>query len=315
MRFRSSSVLGVAAAAVALVPVAAGVSGAAEIEGGGGGVRGGQVCAAVRTVGSAAVAGSPCVAGGLRAAAPREADPAARGDSAVRRDSSVRRDSTVRRDSAARPDAARPDAMNRPTCSSDDSADFPIDTRIHRGPGTYRPGEGYRDWTVDLTNTTDESCGNIHPILVLVDRTRKLKPEQVQLEFHDGTRRRPVRFERTGQGENIGVFDDGFPGFTVAPGRTVGVKVRLSFTSDTEADHVEATAALVQRREDDGDWVGESNAYTFDVEPDGPATPTAEQLAQTGPGTPLALGIAAGAVLLGVGAIVMTTRRMRTNRN
>ncbi|MEU8955954.1 LPXTG cell wall anchor domain-containing protein [Streptomyces sp. NPDC048518] len=302
MRFRSSSVLGVAglaAAAVALVPVAAGVSGAAEGAGAGDTGR--------------ALHGP---------AAPREADPSAPRDPAVRGDSSIRRDSTVRRgdsavrrrDSAVRPDADRPDVANRPTCAADDSTDFPIDTRIHRGPGTYRPGEGYRDWTIDLTNTTDESCGNVHPILVLVDRTRTLKPEQVQLEFHDGTRGRPVRFEKTGQGENIGVFDDGFPGFTVAPGRTVGVKVRLTFTSDTEADHVVATAALVQRREDDGDWVGESNAYAFDVEPDGPATPTAEQLAQTGPGTPLALGIAAGAVLLGAGAIVMTTRRKRTTR-
>ncbi|MFF1375870.1 hypothetical protein [Streptomyces sp. NPDC058308] len=206
-------------------------------------------------------------------------------------------------------------SVHRPTCALDDSADFPIDTRIHRGPDAYRTGDGYQEWTVDLTNTTDETCGRVHPILVLVDRARTLKPEQIQLEFDDGTRRRPVPFERTGQGENIGVFDGaGFGGFRVAPGRTVSVGVRLTFTSDTGANHVVASAALVQRRDDDGDWVGDSNDYPFDVVTEGPATPTAEQLAQTGPGTPLATGIAAGAVLLGAGAAVVGARRLRARR-
>ncbi|MEU6992507.1 LPXTG cell wall anchor domain-containing protein [Streptomyces sp. NPDC046465] len=206
-------------------------------------------------------------------------------------------------------------SAHRPTCALDDSADFPIDTRIHRGPDTYRPGDGYQEWTVDLTNTTDETCGRVHPILVLVDRARTLKPEQIQLEFDDGARRWPVPFEKTGQGENIGVFDGaGFGGFTVAPGRTVSVEVRLTFTSDTEADRVVASAALVQRRDDDGDWVGDSNDYPFAVVPEGPASPTAEQLAQTGSGTPLATGIAAGAVLLGAGAAVVGARRFRARR-
>ncbi|MFD4631362.1 LPXTG cell wall anchor domain-containing protein [Streptomyces sp. NPDC058284] len=208
--------------------------------------------------------------------------------------------------------AAWTHAVKRPTCATDDSADFPIDTRIHRGPGTYHPGDGYQHWSIDLTNTTDETCARIHPIVVLVDRARTLRPEQIQLEFDDGKRRRPVPFERTGQGEHVGVFDDaGFAGFTVAPGRTVTVEVRLTFTSDTEADRVVASAALVQRRDDDGDWVGDSNDYPFDIVTEGPATPSAEQLAQTGPGAPTVSGIAAGAVLLGAGAIVMAARRRR----
>ncbi|MEV7197727.1 hypothetical protein AB0N81_38945 [Streptomyces sp. NPDC093510] len=156
-------------------------------------------------------------------------------------------------------------AERRPTCATEDRADFPIDTRIHRGPDTYRPGGDHQDWTVDLTNTTDEACGNIHPLLVLVDEERTLTPRQVELEFDDGTRRRAVPFEKTGQGENIGVFDDGFAGFTVEPGRTVTVKVRLAFAPGTDPNHVVVSAALVQRRDDDGDWVGSSNDYPFDI--------------------------------------------------
>ncbi|MFE0175687.1 hypothetical protein ACFWZ2_25530 [Streptomyces sp. NPDC059002] len=202
-------------------------------------------------------------------------------------------------------------AANRPTCAPADSADFPIDTRIHEGPATYHPGGGYRNWTIDLTNTTGDSCGNIHPVLVLVDQRHTLQARQIQLEFHDGTRWRPVPFEKTDQDENIGVFDDGFEGFTVGPGKTVTVKVRLAFTSDTQANHVVASAALVQRREDDGDWVGESNDYPFDIVADGPGTPSAKELAQTGPGTLLGLGATAGAFLLAGGALVVGSRRFR----
>ncbi|MEU7582839.1 hypothetical protein AB0B50_35285 [Streptomyces sp. NPDC041068] len=202
-------------------------------------------------------------------------------------------------------------AANQPTCGPADSADFPIDTRIHQGPATYHPGGGYQHWTIDLTNTTDQSCGNVHPILVLVDQKQTLQARQIQLEFHDGTRWRPVPFEKTDQDENIGVFDDGFPGFTVGPGKTVTVKVRLAFTSDTQANHVVASAALVQRRDDDGDWVGDSNDYPFDIVADGSGTPSAKQLAQTGPGTLLGLGATAGAFLLAGGALVVGSRRLR----
>lgn len=79
-----------------------------------------------------------------------------------------------------------------------------------------------------------------------------------------------MTFVRSDEDENVGPFDDGFPGFTVAPGRTLTVKVRLSLTAGATAPNtVVANAAVVQRHEDDGDWVGESNDYRFRVEDDG----------------------------------------------
>lgn len=150
-----------------------------------------------------------------------------------------------------------------PTCSAEHPADFPIGTRIHGGPTTYHPGGGFRTWSLDLTNKTDAECAYIHPVLVLIDKQRTLVTRQIQLEFSDGGRQHPVRFERTDRDENIGVFDDGFPGFRVGPGKTVTVRARLAFTSDTRPNSVVANAAVVQRRDDDGDWVGESGDYRF----------------------------------------------------
>ncbi|MDQ0952252.1 hypothetical protein QFZ24_006175 [Streptomyces phaeochromogenes] len=152
-------------------------------------------------------------------------------------------------------------------------------TRIHGGPAEYDAGGGFRTWYIDLTNTTDATCGNIHPVVVLVDGKRALRPEQPRLEFYDGERPRPVGFERTEQDENIGVLGspasaaDGpaaeeapFPGFTVAPGATLSVKVRLAVTSDAVANDVVAHAAVVQRQgDDDGDWIGQSNDYRFRI--------------------------------------------------
>ncbi|RFC74119.1 hypothetical protein [Streptomyces sp. AcE210] len=150
-----------------------------------------------------------------------------------------------------------------PTCAAPHPADFPISTRIHGGPTTYHPGGGFRTWSLDLTNKTDAECADIHPVLVLIDKQRTLVARQIQLEFSDGRRHHPVRFERTDRDENIGVFDDGFPGFRVGPGETVTVRARLTFTSDTRPNSVVANAAVVQRRDDDGDWVGESGDYRF----------------------------------------------------
>ncbi|MFD3598096.1 hypothetical protein [Streptomyces sp. NPDC058656] len=175
---------------------------------------------------------------------------------------------------------------SRPTCAEPGGGEFPVRTRIHGGPAEYDAGGGFRTWYIDLTNTTDATCGNIHPVVVLVDGKRALRPEQPRLEFYDGDRPRPVGFERTDQDENIGVLGspvsraDGsdtdsseadeapFPGFTVAPGATLSVKVRLAVTSDAVANEVVAHAAVVQRQGDDGDdgdWVGQSNDYRFRI--------------------------------------------------
>ncbi|MGW0536650.1 hypothetical protein [Streptomyces sp. NPDC003032] len=212
--------------------------------------------------------------------------------------------------------------VDPPTCATADSAAFPIDTRIQEGPAAYRPGGDRQGWTIDLTNATGEPCAGIHPILVLVDQRQPMRSDQIRLEFHDGTRWRPVRFERTDQDEHVGVFDDGFPGFTVGPGSTVTVKVRLGFTDGTRPTRVVASAALVQRRDDDGDWVGDSNDYTFAIADDAPDDPSgtappprpepAEQLAQTGPAVLLGLGAAAGALVLGgAAALLARYRRLR----
>jgi hypothetical protein len=160
-----------------------------------------------------------------------------------------------------------PTESPRPTCAAPDTRAFPIKTRIHGGPDGYDVGGDFRTWYIDLTNTTAHSCGNIHPIVVLVDSKRVLRPEQARLEFYEGERTHPVTFEKSDQDENVGAFDDGFPGFTVGPGRTLTVKVRLSVTSDaTVPNDVVANAAVVQRHNNDGDWVGESNEYRFRID-------------------------------------------------
>ncbi|WP_328555348.1 MULTISPECIES: hypothetical protein [unclassified Streptomyces] len=191
----------------------------------------------------------------------------------------------------------------RPACVSSDTHDFPIKTHIHGGPDVYRAGGDFGTWYIDLTNTTAHPCGAIHPVVVLVDTGRTLRPEQARLEFYDGDRAHSVKFERSDEAENVGPFDDGFPGFTVAPGRTLTVKVRLSLTSDASAPNaVVANAAVVQRHGDDGDWVGESNAYRFSVQGDGKGTDAGTEkgtgedpagTADTGTGTGASPGVSA----------------------
>lgn len=156
-----------------------------------------------------------------------------------------------------------------PTCAGADSGTFPIHTRIHGGPATYVAGGGFRTWALELTNTTSRRCENIHPVVVLTDTARTLKRTQPQLEFYEdaeSTTSRPVTFEATDEDELVGVVDADGPGFTVPPGRSLTVKVRLSLTSDTAVPNaVVANAAVVQRQGDDSEWVGESNDYEFKI--------------------------------------------------
>ncbi|WP_149824750.1 cell wall protein [Streptomyces tailanensis] len=156
-----------------------------------------------------------------------------------------------------------------PTCVGADSSTFPIRTRIHGGPARYVAGGGFRTWALELTNTTSRRCENIHPVVVLADTARTLKRTQPQLEFYEdaeSTTSRPVTFEATDSDELVGVIDEDGPGFTVPPGRTLTVKVRLSLTSDTAAPNaVVANAAVVQRQGGDSEWVGESNDYQFKI--------------------------------------------------
>lgn len=174
------------------------------------------------------------------------------------------------------PAPAHADPAAAPACATPEARTFPLTTRIHGGPPSYAAGGGYGTWYLELTNTTDRPCTGIHPVVVLVDEKRRLKPSQPLLEFYDGSRAQPhpVRFEATDRDELVGAFEDGFPGFTVGPKKTLSVKVRLAVTSDAVANRVTATAAVVQRRDDDGDWVGQSNDYRFAIDTDDPDRPT-----------------------------------------
>ncbi|RFU84650.1 hypothetical protein DY218_21635, partial [Streptomyces triticagri] len=183
---------------------------------------------------------------------------------------------------AAHVPAAPPAAVRPPTCATGEgrtpepaeSVPFPVRARILDGPDRYRPGDAPAKWRIELANTTDRPCARIHPVVVLVDRARTLTADDVRLEFRDPEGKwLPVQIEHTDRDENVGVLEDGsapgegFPGFVVAPRDTLPVELRLSFAAgarpDPRADAVAAKVALVQRRDDDGDWVGESGAYTF----------------------------------------------------
>ncbi|WP_327236477.1 hypothetical protein OG349_23505 [Streptomyces sp. NBC_01317] len=192
------------------------------------------------------------------------------GDGATRRRDGGGRASGIGRGpgvvGAARVVVAAPEADRQPRCGKASDPDFPIDTRIHGGPRSYRPGGGPGTWYLDLTNTTADTCHDIHPVIVLVDRARVLKSSQVRLQMSDGRGPwRTLSLERSDEDETLGILDDGSPGFAVPAGRTVTVRARLTFAKGTRANTIEINSATVQRRGDDGDWVGKSNSYRFSV--------------------------------------------------
>ncbi|WP_374983024.1 hypothetical protein [Streptomyces fradiae] len=167
---------------------------------------------------------------------------------------------------------------------------FPLRTRITGGPAAYEPGAPPRTWYVELTNTTLRPCRGIHPVIVLTDRSGGLVPAQVRMAFTapPGGAERPVRPEHTDHREVVGVLDDAtdpaFAGFTVPAGGTLRVPVRLAFAPGAGPDEVTATAAVVQRRGDDGDWVGTSPPYRFTLT--APATPPASRPGTVPPSPP-----------------------------
>ncbi|MFJ5552860.1 hypothetical protein [Streptomyces sp. NPDC093225] len=233
----------------------------------------------------------------------------------------------------AKPAPALPSRI-QPECGDGKSPEFPIGARIRGGPAVYRSGGGPQTWYLDLTNTTARTCRAVHPVVVFTDRDHVLRSTQLVMDFVDkGTgRTHAVSLEQTDQDEVVAVFDGGggagagdgtpsFAGFTLAPGGTVTVTVHLAFTPDTAPGEVVADAALVQRKGDDGDWVGESGRYRFSVErPEEPTRPEAAagSLASTG-GAPAALTPARLSALAGVaaafaatgGALVVAGRRLR----
>lgn len=184
-----------------------------------------------------------------------------------------------------------------PVCGADSGSGFPLETRIQDdGSADYPAGGAFRSWELEVRNTTGRACTQVHPVLVLTDEKRVLRPEQIRLEFYDadGARWRPVAFEATEEAESVGAFTGAeatdspapaatgtpapaatgtpapasdFDGFAVPARRTVTVPVRLAFRADAVPDQVVVNAALVQRRGADGDWVGRSGDYRLTIGP------------------------------------------------
>ncbi|MFD5745890.1 hypothetical protein [Streptomyces sp. NPDC127033] len=180
------------------------------------------------------------------------------------------------------------------TCGRVADPDFPIRAELRGGPGAYRAGGAAGEWSLDLTNTTGAECRNIHPVVVLYDRDRVLDVSQVKLEMADDRgRMRALPLERTDQDEIVAVRDDGSSGFTVAAHRTVTVRARLAFTASARPNRISATAATVQRRGNDSDWVGASDTYRFAV-----AAPAGAPAAATSAAAPVSAQASAPASAL-----------------
>lgn len=178
-------------------------------------------------------------------------------------------------------------------CGGRNAPDFPIEAHLRDGPDQYARGGGWRGWHLELRNATDTGCRAIHPIAVLIDEARELRPRHIGFEFLDpsaegGATWRAVSFQTTDEDENIGVFDNShFKGFTVPAHKTVDVQVRTRFTEDAPEGPVTANAIAVQRRANDGDWVGQSNDYAFHI---GPAATGAASGTGSGAGTEAGAG-------------------------
>lgn len=173
---------------------------------------------------------------------------------------------------------------------------FPVTARLLGGPPAYTAGAAPRELRVELENTSRDPLRDVHPVLVFVDRGRALAAEQIRLEYRApapvagaGSTPdrvwRPVAVEHTDNDENIAVVggEDG-PGTTLPPGRKVAIALRLRFTAAAPAGPVTASATVMERRGRDGDWVGESAGYDFDVlpSPDAAAGPRPSDPGRTG---------------------------------
>ncbi|MDI5972493.1 hypothetical protein POF50_024660 [Streptomyces sp. SL13] len=218
--------------------------------------------------------------------------------------------------SAAAPapgNSAAPPADRAPVCGNPAARGFPIDSRLHDGPSGYAPGLEADGFALDLTNTTDGACRDVHPLVILVDRDGTLTGDQFTLRYRPpGGDWRAVPFESTDRGEFVGIpGGQNGPGLTIPAGATVTVRLQLWFAPSAPADRVVASATTMQRRGQDGSWVAESNHYPFDIVP---APPT---LADTGAGAGrpdgalFATGAAAAALIALGTALVVGARRPR----
>lgn len=155
-----------------------------------------------------------------------------------------------------------------PVCGDRNSPDLPLRAELDNGPSTFPRGGYWRAWHLKLRNTTRAECRAIHPVVVLAGRGGALRPGHIRFEFYDERvdRWRAVDFETTEEDENVGVFaGEGFDGFTVPPGRTVTTALRARFTDGAPTGPVTAGVTTVQRRADDGEWVGQSPDVRFRI--------------------------------------------------
>ncbi|MFD2120791.1 hypothetical protein ACFSNO_15970 [Streptomyces cirratus] len=191
----------------------------------------------------------------------------------------------------------------------------------------YRTGDGAQTWYLDLTNTTAGECTAIHPVVVFTDKARTLRPSHLRMDFETSGGPRPVTLERSDRDEIIAVFDGGgggggggggvgggggeaFSGFAIGAGGSRTVRVSLAFAPDAPHGEVLADAAVVQRKGDDGDWVGEAGGYRFSVEGPEDEAGEAGSLAHTGP-RPWVSAAAAVATLATGGGLLLGARRLR----
>lgn len=213
----------------------------------------------------------------------------------------------------ARPAPALPSRVEA-VCGDGKSTQFPIGARIRGGPAVYRTGGAAQTWYLDLTNTTTAECTAIHPVVVFTDPAHALRPAHFRMEFDAPGNTFPVSLERTDRDEIVAVFDggDAFSGFTVGPGGSVTVTVRLAFAPDAPRGEAVADAALVQRKGDDGDWIGEAGGYRFEVQGPDAEAGEAGALAETGrTAGAWAYGAGAAAALVGGGGLLLGARRLR----
>ncbi|WP_164492527.1 hypothetical protein [Streptomyces sp. CNQ-509] len=156
-----------------------------------------------------------------------------------------------------------------PRCGDPGAGHFPVRTELHGDGAALRAGGARGGLTLRLHNASAGACRDVHPVAVVGHEAGgRLRPGDVRLEFHDErTRRwRSVAFERTGGDESAGVFAGGSRGFALRAGESREVRLRIGFAKGAPTGRVTVNVTTVQRRGDDGEWVGQSKDYETGIE-------------------------------------------------